>query len=542
MFTAQSPAHMFQNATRFGIEGSQFIEVLGNMNINHLAPPSAVREQSIGPAAGNALDIPRDVYTDSGSYCSQLLCRGRGFPLYVPGPQRNLPREYQRDGVTIGDVGRVTPEGIFDFFFNIYLDADDPINVDNVPEGFYPLKRYVSRDVVYLDFEPGNHVSTHSVQKRDLEPSSGDLPGLDFMFDCSAPQGAVLALPHRSHLEKLENMAHMRRYAAKNAESWYKYINGERGRGLSNGALYLVTGLEKSQSWGMAAFQEVTIQTEFQLSFKPTVADRCRWIASGPATTKASGPIPIHDEPLNQTLFIHGLSISLGNGIWGRLFKGVEICQLTESQLGRPNNQFLPYASQGFLSSWSWGFLGGGGTQGGKQCAGRSEDPNGVDVSQFPPASPIFHPSQVINIYLLAKFPSATVVMSHDDDWRDILQRYDEPPAVRNSFNLLQQICDQYVAIEEDGAVFLAKKYPEGLATIRNTITQEAASSPASSIVSAALLPAEHSSQLSPSAETGSSDVPPGNITVSMSPTPNLNWDHHYSPSLPAEASPSPSS
>ncbi|KAJ7674342.1 hypothetical protein B0H17DRAFT_1082140 [Mycena rosella] len=411
IFTAQSPAHMFQNATRFGIEGSQFMNVLGNMNIHHLAPPSAGKSLA---AAGNALDVSRDVYTDSGSYCSQLLRRGRGFPLYVPGPQRNLPREYQRNGVAIGDVGRVTPEGIFDFFFNIYLDADDPINVDNVPEGFCPLKRYVSRDVVYLDFEPGNHVSTPSVQKRDLESSSGDLPGLNFTFDCNAPEGAVLALPHGSHLEKLENMEHMRRYAAKNAESWYKYINGERGRGLSNGALYLVTGFEKSQSWGMAAFQEVTTQTEFLLSFKPTAADRYRWTASGPATTKASGPIPIHGEPLNQTLFIHGLSISLGTGIWGRLFKSVEICQIVDSQLGRPSNQFLPYASQGFLSSWSLGFLGGGGKQGGKQCAGRSEDPNGVDI---------FHPSQVINNYLLAKFASVTVAMSHDDDWRDILRR-----------------------------------------------------------------------------------------------------------------------
>ncbi|KAJ6500265.1 hypothetical protein DFH09DRAFT_945021, partial [Mycena vulgaris] len=349
---------------------------------------------------------PGDAYSDSGSYCSQLLRRGRGFPLYVPGPQRNLPREYQRQGVTIGDVGRVTPEGIFDFFFNIYLDRDDPINVENVPEDFYPLKRYVPRDVIYLDFESGSHVSTPSVQKQDLESSStyvdrgcsdtclpassgSEFSGVDFMFNCNAPQGAVLALPHGSQLEKLENMEHMRRYAAKNAESWYKYVNGDRGRGLANGALYLVTGFEKSQSWGMAVFQEVTAQTAFRLSLNTSLSDRYRWRASGPATTKTSRSLPIIDDPVNQTLFIHGLSISLGNGVWGRLFTGVEVRQIVDSELGRSSNEFVPYASQGFLFSWSLGFFGGSGTQGGKRCAGPEEDPDGVMVSDFPPTSPV---------------------------------------------------------------------------------------------------------------------------------------------------------
>ncbi|KAJ7471383.1 hypothetical protein B0H11DRAFT_1685337, partial [Mycena galericulata] len=75
-----------------------------------------------------------------------------------------------------------------------------------------------------------------------------------FVFNCAAPQGAVLALPTGSRLEKLENLENMRRYAAKNAESWYKHVNGARGRGLANGSLYLVSGCEKSRSWGMAAF------------------------------------------------------------------------------------------------------------------------------------------------------------------------------------------------------------------------------------------------------------------------------------------------
>ncbi|KAJ7708866.1 hypothetical protein B0H17DRAFT_971465, partial [Mycena rosella] len=74
------------------------------------------------------------------------------------------------------------------------------------------------------------------------------------MFNCEAPHGAVLVLPHGAQLEKLENLDNVRQYAAQNAESWYRYINGARGRGLGNGSLYLVTGCEKTQSWGMASF------------------------------------------------------------------------------------------------------------------------------------------------------------------------------------------------------------------------------------------------------------------------------------------------
>ncbi|KAJ7922292.1 hypothetical protein B0H13DRAFT_1477925, partial [Mycena leptocephala] len=180
--------------------------------------------------------------SESGNYSSQLLSQGRGFPLYVPRPRINLPVQYKREGVAIGDVGRVTSDGNFDFFFNIYLPADHPINA-NVPEGFVPLSPYDPIDVDHSDFDPAAHVTMYS-----------SAPGGEFVFNCEGPKGAVLALPHGAHLEKLENLVSMRQYAAKHAESWYKYVNETRGRGLVNGSLYLITGCEKAKSWGMASF------------------------------------------------------------------------------------------------------------------------------------------------------------------------------------------------------------------------------------------------------------------------------------------------
>ncbi|KAJ6624711.1 hypothetical protein B0H10DRAFT_1750886, partial [Mycena sp. CBHHK59/15] len=99
---------LFQNAAGFDIVGGQFM--------------------NRGTAAFPSLDATGDFHTYNEIYSSQLLRQGRGFPLYVPEPQRNLPEEYQTRGISIGDVGRVTPEGIFDFFFNIYLPAHHPIN------------------------------------------------------------------------------------------------------------------------------------------------------------------------------------------------------------------------------------------------------------------------------------------------------------------------------------------------------------------------------------------------------------------------------
>ncbi|KAJ7476219.1 hypothetical protein FB451DRAFT_269461 [Mycena latifolia] len=155
--SAQSPSSMLQDATGFRIVGSQFTNVQGNMHIHH-APSPAQPQHNPLPSSTNGIS------TESGSYCYQLLRRGRGFPLYIPEPRTNLPMEYQRTGVTIGDVGRVTPEGAFDFFFNIYCPSDHPVNAD-VPEGFVPLSLYDAIDVFHLDIEPGSYVSSPSVHR-----------------------------------------------------------------------------------------------------------------------------------------------------------------------------------------------------------------------------------------------------------------------------------------------------------------------------------------------------------------------------------------
>ncbi|KAJ7476215.1 hypothetical protein FB451DRAFT_1132966 [Mycena latifolia] len=452
--TAQS-SHLFQNAAGFEIVGGQF--VLGDVH-NHPVMDQSRHTNSISNTPDDS-----DGYSESEIYCSQLLRRKRGFPLWVPGPQRNLPAEYQRKGVAIGDLGRVTPEGVFDFFFNIYLPADHPINANDVPEDFVPLKPYVSKDVVHLDFDPGSHVSSSFIHELDPDAaSSSEFPGGEFLFNCKGPNGALLALPHGAHLEKLESVEHARRYAAQNAQSWYKYVNGTRGRGLVNGTLYLITGCEKALSGGMASFENVVAGAQFQLSFKPTndAGYTYHFKRGTPARTKMFSSWSQTGECLlNHTTFLHGFTISLGEGIWGRLFGNVGISQITDSQLRKSHSDFVPFSSQGSLFSWSFGFFGGGGTTGGKKYSGQ----NGEDttISDLSPSPEIFHPGQLINGFILREAPDAKVVITHDDDWRDIL--YEDGPGspIQDASEFFGQVMQQFniTMAEEDGTVFLRSRF-----------------------------------------------------------------------------------
>ncbi|KAJ6472586.1 hypothetical protein C8R45DRAFT_787153, partial [Mycena sanguinolenta] len=248
-------------------------------------------------------------------YTNQLMRRKRGFPLYVPGPPENLPQEYQDNGIQIGDVGTVTPEGLFDVLFNIYLPADHPVNINNVPSDFHPLPKYnVHRDIVKIRHDPGNYVSTSLVHKVIPNAPFVQYPGNDFIFNCRPPQGAVLALPHGGELRRLNLKAvqAVRDYARTQAENWYANITG-----ADNGSLYLVTGCEKAMSWGLASYHSTQDGDEFQASFRPIQPNddnpQYQWMGSGrfPAQHKHyNRPASISDI-WNQTVFIHGFCISI---------------------------------------------------------------------------------------------------------------------------------------------------------------------------------------------------------------------------------------
>lgn len=120
----------------------------------------------ITPTPPNLLDNNR---SPTEVYYNQLLRQNRGVPLHCPAPRDSLPQVYQERAVLIGDVGRITTEGFFDFFFNVYHPATHPINVNGVPEDFCPLEMYLPHHVTRKSFKPGEYVSSPSVYSSSGE-------------------------------------------------------------------------------------------------------------------------------------------------------------------------------------------------------------------------------------------------------------------------------------------------------------------------------------------------------------------------------------
>jgi hypothetical protein len=102
-------------------------------------------------------------------YARLLLPKRHGYPLFIAEPDDSLPLEYRTKGTSIGDVGIITPDGSFDFAFNICVPADDPVNCYRVPDGFEQV--ILDPDDVSLlsnMHPPGSDVSSASVRKTNI--------------------------------------------------------------------------------------------------------------------------------------------------------------------------------------------------------------------------------------------------------------------------------------------------------------------------------------------------------------------------------------
>ncbi|KAF7374427.1 hypothetical protein MSAN_00326800 [Mycena sanguinolenta] len=154
------------------------------------------------------------------------------------------------------------------------------------------------------------------------------------------------------------------------------------------------------------------------------------------------------------TTFIHAFAISLVDD--------------PSTFLGKSGRSFVPYGSQG--SSFTWfSFSGNGTSNGGKQySAPASAVGNGIVTDAFP-APKVIHPSQIIHERIFREVPQAKVVITHDDDWRDVLKDDGVQTQELTVSELQEAIFDRFEIMEEDGAVFLRAK--SGPTASRNAAT-----------------------------------------------------------------------
>jgi len=119
---------------------------------------------SKGNAKDNSQGPPRK---DHDIYYGHLLLAGRGSPMWRPGPNMRLSKEYRKNGIGFGDVGIIYRSEGFSFLFNIFLGADHPVNEGRVPHNFKPfdfgkVNGDLEKTIVY---ERGDHLASSSLRK-----------------------------------------------------------------------------------------------------------------------------------------------------------------------------------------------------------------------------------------------------------------------------------------------------------------------------------------------------------------------------------------
>ena len=175
-------------------------------------------------------------------------------------------------------------------------------------------------------------------------------------------------MPQGAYHEDLKNIMTFREYVFIHVESWYVYAKG-RGRQVGNKELHVVTGCDKTTSWGIATYSHLRSNRPEEnvslLKFNPVGnEDQGRhssyttyeWdyasvveAKSGPALVNLgdNGSMP----PRNQCTFIRSLTPAIEKDDWERLELKVASLLKDQASVRSPKSPF-PSVS-GTISSLS---------------------------------------------------------------------------------------------------------------------------------------------------------------------------------------------
>ncbi|KAF8329001.1 hypothetical protein F5887DRAFT_1006232 [Amanita rubescens] len=430
-------------------------------------------------------DIDTDAPTWAQIYARDMLMCGKGYPLYEPTPS-GLSTVYRKYGIRVGDVGAITDEGAFDFMFNACQDHDQrdaAVNLAKLPDRFEFLSPesgiQIEKQVFAIGPEkllPGIHVDEIG---RGEPGCMGRLLPKSWRYRhlrCHATEGAALALPKGATLYKAMNKLHFRKHAACHAINWYKYMLIDKGRDISNGSLYFVTGCIKSINWGTAVFYARPIPGDY-LRFVFS-RESCQWDYCGKVDAR-EGPestdiIPSDEEP-NQCVFLSGYKVMLRQDIWNNLFKdAIAVDPSRDGEFPSPSTGTFDHSpnpstsgsqTKSFHPSMSDGRSARDPSRGTRQHAsqtihsdsGTVGDPKhgwlgDVMLEELVGATAPLHPSDLINVELLRLKPEAKVAMVHDSEWRNHLPDDFVADALNpNIDGLLTNIKRSYEAVIENG-------------------------------------------------------------------------------------------
>ncbi|KAJ7708943.1 hypothetical protein B0H17DRAFT_1031304 [Mycena rosella] len=393
--------------------------------------------------------------SDSNLYSRLLFPKGHGYPLFHPQPSDDLPDSARRIGTEIGDVGVVTQDGCFDPIFNILRTGDDPANRFGVPAGFEQVVLRPDDILIRAQFHlPGSDISNTTVIKKRLDVEGGMennvfLPlGAGGLVEVSANsrQTGLLLLPDGASRWDLRPQRVFRDHALRHGQSWYAFVNGDLGRMIGSGDLYLVTGVTKSTSWSVAALENRSGDGKVSLKLKAaqfgTVGSSYGWEWESASSWVDSGPRRRVGEESwrdNQTVFLRGFKVALRAMPLRRSPRVLSIVNSKASEL-IANSTFVPFSQPRSGSSSARDLPESAASNASGDSASDDEGP-----AEFVPNT--YHPSVIINEYLLNH---AMVAVIHDDEWLSVLDEADD--GIPDNHELIRRILDKFsIEITSEG-------------------------------------------------------------------------------------------
>ena len=175
-------------------------------------------------------------------------------------------------------------------------------------------------------------------------------------------------MPDGGTAEDLLNHRLLKKYIARHAKSWYKYIREDRGREVKNGDIRLVIGFDKVSSWGIATFAQ-NIEERVRLEFKTIDSDQpasrthvwdCVGGGSGrvgPQEEEMDGLVTLSNSESestikNQTVFVRTLNFNLkGEAQDDLTIHEIRSSDHSSKDSGPPSNQQPPSGPSGSQSS-----------------------------------------------------------------------------------------------------------------------------------------------------------------------------------------------
>jgi len=247
-----------------------------------------------------------------------LTTLNHGIPLYTPEPSENLPAQYRLEGISIGDVG-IVKNGSFEVLFNACQSVAHNINAEGIPANFEPFLLR-PRDVSKRQYHsPGSVIASAKVTKFALNTEASSITnpfipatvGVGVSLRINSKQCAILILPEGASREELLVTRSFHEHVKENADDWHEFA---RNRLHPESSLFVVTGCDKTSSWGIATVANASATIGATMNFtvaglgKASLSPSYCWEDIGSATARVSAST--FPRLQNQCIFIRGFRIS----------------------------------------------------------------------------------------------------------------------------------------------------------------------------------------------------------------------------------------